>query len=211
MNKMKTKKISLLVLGMLALMPVVAHADEEQSATTEADIEILAGEDPIEPEIPIDPPTGQEGPLTIDAISSFDFGKIRLGAEKVAAIVAEDKILGVQVSDKRGNGVGWSLTAEISAFENEAKTRQIRGAKVTIPAGKVNSKQGNPLFPPVSSEITLASSSQNILVAEKENGLGTWTEDFHGTNKKVQLEVPQDAHVDTYNAKITWSLQDAPN
>lgn len=207
---MKTKKISLLVIAMVALVPTVAYAAEEQSATTEADIEILAGEDPIEPEIPIDPPTGQEGPLTIDAVSAFDFGKTRLGAEKVAAIVEEDKILGVQVSDKRGNGVGWSLTAKISAFENEAKTRQLRGAKVTIPAGKVDSKQGNPLFPPVASERTLADSSQNILVAEKENGLGTWTEDFHGTNKKVQLEVPPDAYVDTYKAEITWSLQDAP-
>ncbi|MFS7401479.1 WxL domain-containing protein [Carnobacterium maltaromaticum] len=205
---MKYKKISLLVLVALARVPMVANA--EQSATTEANIEILAGEDPVEPEIPIDPPTGQEGPLTIDAVSSFDFGVARLGAEKVTAIVAEDKILGVQVSDKRGNGIGWSLTAEISAFENESKTRQLRGAKVTIAAGKVDSKQGNPLFPPVASEIILAGSFQNILVAEKENGLGTWTEDFHGTNKKVQLEVPPDAYVDMYNAEITWSLQDAP-
>lgn len=213
---MKFTKITLVAILGFALMPIAAHAEEGKPGVpnapvnTEADVEILAGEDPVEPEKPIGPPTGQEGPLTIDAVASFHFGATKLGVKNLEAIVPENEILGVQVSDKRGTGLGWNLTAQISEFENQDKTKQLRGAKINLPAGKVESSKGNPLFPAIASKTTLSSTPQTILLAEKDNGMGTWTEDFNGNTEKVQLSVPSDAYVDNYQATITWALQDAP-
>ncbi|MGX7265086.1 WxL domain-containing protein [Enterococcus crotali] len=186
-----------------------AFAEQASTAASKANVEIIAGDDTNEIIDPIDPPTGNKGPLVIDAVSSFDFGKIKLGTLTKDAEVPEGKQLGVQVTDKRGTGAGWTLLASITEFENADKTKTLKGS-VKIPAGKVNTSASDSSKAAVASGITLNSTAATVFSAAKDNGMGSWSDLFEGNGQKVELSVPSDAYVAAYEATINWSLQDAP-
>ncbi|MGX7149915.1 WxL domain-containing protein [Enterococcus ureasiticus] len=186
-----------------------AFAEQASTAASKANVEIIAGDDTNEIIDPIDPPTGNKGPLVIDAASSFQFGKIKLGTLKKDAEVPEGKQLGIQVTDKRGTGAGWTLLASITEFENADKTKTLKGS-VKIPAGKVNTSASDSSKAAVASEITLNSTAGTVFSATKDNGMGSWSDLFEGNGQKVELSVPSDAYVAAYEATINWSLQDAP-
>ncbi|MBM7689049.1 hypothetical protein BCR24_09540 [Enterococcus ureilyticus] len=224
---MKTIKLTVLTATLFStvLLGTTAFAEEtvppENPEAVNKDIDRTAkfilepGSDdngPVDPIVPINPPTNQKGNLTIDAVSNFDFGKKKI--DKVTstydAVVAEGEVLGAQVTDVRGTGAGWNLTAKISTFENAEKTRVLKGAEVTIPTGKVSTNSVDDTKPAIASGLTLNEEPATIFSAAVDNGMGTWANEFEGLGEKVQLKVPTGNYADTYTAEITWSLADAP-
>lgn len=224
---MKTIKLTVLAATLFSTVLLGTTAHAEETATTPEEVPaskdvkgtakfiLEPGSDdngPVDPIVPIKPPTNQKGNLTIDAVSNFDFGKKKI--DKVTstydAIAAEGEVLGAQVTDVRGTGAGWNLTAKISAFENAGKTRVLKGAEVTIPTGKVSTNSVDDTKPAVAAGLTLNENPATIFSAATENGMGTWANEFEGLGEKVQLKVPTGNYADTYTAEITWSLADAP-
>lgn len=208
MKKVKTTACLALILG-VTTVSVPAFAEEASKAASTTNVEIIAGDDTNEIIDPIEPPTNQKGPLVIDAVSSFDFGKIKLGTLTKEAVVPEGKKLGVQVTDKRGTGAGWDLSASITEFQNADKTKTLK-ASVKIPAGQVNTSASDSSKAAVAKEITLNNTAGTVFSAAKDNGMGSWSDLFEGNSQKVELTVPSDAYVSAYTATINWSLQDAP-
>lgn len=210
MKKIKTTACLALALGVaVTTTSVPAFAEETSKAASTTNVEIIAGDDGNEIIDPIEPPTNQKGPLVIDAVSSFDFGQIKLGTLTKEAVVPEGKKLGVQVTDKRGTGAGWDLSASITEFQNADKTKTLK-ASVKIPAGKVNTSASDNSKAAVAKELTLNNTASTIFSATKDNGMGSWSDLFEENGEKVVLTVPSDAYVSAYTATINWSLQDAP-
>lgn len=229
---MKTLKLTVLAATLFstALLGMTTYAAEEETVAPEepaavnkdvsrkAQFVLEPGSDdngPVDPIVPIKPPTNQKGNLTIDAVSNFDFGtkKIDKITSTYDAVLSDGEVLGAQVTDVRGTGAGWNLTAKISAFENADKTRILKGAEVTIPTGKVSTNSIDDSKPAVAQALTLNEKAATVFSAAAESGMGTWANEFEGLggeDSKVQLKVPTGNYADTYTAEITWSLADAP-
>lgn len=180
--------------------------------------EVVDPIDPTEPLDPIDPenpPTGNEGPLTLDYISNLAFGEHEVDSKTVVYLSETLKPF-VQVTDRRGTGAGWNLTASISDFTD--------GAKGTLPGTKLSLSNGEAVSASVLTEPTshgvellTGGDAVNVVTAEEDAGLGTWvnrwlpTEEDAELNDNVTLEVPAGAAtVGEHTATLTWTLTDAP-
>lgn len=173
--------------------------------------------DPDDPTDPQDPPTDNTGYLSLDYVSSVHFGKqtIEGGTE-----VYESEVLRpfIQVSDRRGTGEGWAVTAVASEFETEDGKETLQGSVIRFNNGSVIS-QGNSEepFPYPGIELYPGGESDWVLWAEADTGMGTWinrwfpSEENNEWNDNVTLEVPGgSATIGAHKATIHWTLTDAP-
>lgn len=209
-------------LGLVTMAGMVLHSttvfgEEVNKADTKANFTLEAGDTTVPPEIidpEVKPPTGNKGELTLDAVSNFVFPTKKIGNESntpIEATVPSGEKLGVQVTDIRGKGQGWKLKVSATKFENKDKTNELKGAAITIPVGFVVSKPGvDPLIAPTALKATLSESPSNIMIAEKDKGLSSWTNLFEGKGEKVTISVPSGNKADAYEAAMTWTLEDAP-
>lgn len=169
---------------------------------------------PVDPTKPILPETGNKGQLVIDAVSNLDFGQTTIGGGQtvVTASVPEKETLGIQVTDKRGEGQGWNVKAKISKFQDQTEPeKQLRAAEVKIPKGTfktvANGDIANP--PVVANEAGTVIGEENTLIfsAAKDKGMGSWVHDW---SDQVQLTIPAGNHVGAYSATITWEISNTP-
>ncbi|MGX7244376.1 WxL domain-containing protein [Enterococcus quebecensis] len=218
------KKINLLagvaLAGLLFVNGQSAFAaDTATEKTTKAEVEVTksGAVDPGEPEEPIGPGTGT-GDFTINAVSDFAFGQIKIG-EVGTATVATDKKLGIEVADNRGTGAGWNVQVAMTNFSStiDGNTDTIvKGWKLEIPKGTVTSKAGDLANAPETSAVTLdtAGTAQNVFSAAKDKGLGRYTnvfmDDKTAAADGVRLTIPSYAKVGKYKADLTWTLANAP-
>ena len=176
---------------------------------------------PVGPGDPIDPPTGEKGPLTLDHVSSVAFGEHEIEGTNA---VYESTILRpfIQVSDRRGTGAGWNVTATVSEFETvveDVTKSTLKGFKLNFSNGSVISTS-NSLEPTPSNNVELIANGDavNVVTAGVDAGLGTWVNRWfptagaeEGLNDSVTLEVPAGAAtLGAHTATVTWSLSDAP-
>ena len=213
----KLTKMSIVGLGLIMTTGIgnTAFAAEADGFKTTADFTLEGGTEdnkPTNPIIPIDPPTNHTGNLVIDVVSDFTFenGKIESKTVTYNAVIPTDKTLGTQVTDMRGTGAGWDLTAKISDFENADKTKVLKGAQLLIPEGNVSTTSVSKDNPAISKSVTLNATEQSIFSASQDSGMGTWSTDFEGKGNHVSIVVPDGNYADSYSAEIVWSLQDAP-
>lgn len=188
-------------------------AEEAGPAKSQATVEITPGDTttPVDPIDPTDPPTGQIGNLTIDHVSSLDFGSFQLqsGAITLTANQNSDKDPNVQVTDKRGTGDGWALTVAQTQEFKSAEGHTLAGAKLTLPAGNlltnnVNNKDNAP-----STKSVVVNAEPNVvMVAANGQGLGTWADQFAREN--TTLEIPSGNYAGSYESELTWTLANAP-
>ncbi|PFO90339.1 WxL domain-containing protein [Bacillus cereus] len=188
-------------------------AEEQVPAKSQATVEITPGDTttPVDPIDPTDPPTGQVGDLTIDHVSSLDFGSFQLqsGTVTLTANQESDKDPNVQVTDKRGTGAGWTLTVAQTQEFKSAEGHTLAGAKLTLPAGNlltnnVNNKENAP-----STKSVVVNAEPNVvMVAANGQGLGTWADQFAREN--TTLEIPSGNYAGSYESELTWTLSNAP-
>ena len=253
------KFILIMGVGLLVLPPLSVQADDTtpsealppQTNTSKSSVGLTPGE-PTEPhELILDiwHPTKHIGALTLDAVTGFYFSDITLSSygEEAYAIVARDEIngekppidtglgdrgyrLAAQVTDVRGTGAGWTLTASISEFT--AGEKKLKGAIFSFPVSAVHSDKyiEEEESPPISKEAIFDTPNVElpILVAEPDTGLGSWIISFDTDDRGIgypwlmdkngnfhryggpSLYVPQGNLAGNYVAAITWSLRDAP-
>lgn len=212
-----TGLVSLSALGMA--MPALAAStgnSDGTGATSNAHVKLTPADETTDPTDPTDPgdgggETGNKGPLTIDYVTPLEFGEQKLtGTEAVYQTTS--KLPNVQISDKRGQGQGWTLKVKSSEFvDSTNQTQTLKGATVTLPVGTIKSVEGNVSTAPTANEAILESdnASEHVLMtAAATAGLGTWEDLFDAS--KVQITVPSGNLVGDYSSSLTWTLEDAP-
>lgn len=200
------------------------ETESKSKAESKSTVKTILGEttDPVAPVDPTDPNkpnpevpgTGNTGPLTIDLVSSIDFGEQEI-KEKEAIYNAKTEHPYVQVTDRRGTGAGWTLKASIDEFSNEDKTKILKGAELSLKNGSIKSISGNVSEKPLGYDVNLNKDMQVIMQAGTDQGMGTWLDVFSGTkddNANVQLKVPAGSAKakQNYSSVIRWELTDAP-
>lgn len=231
------KKMSLTTivgLSLLGLIGMTTSAFAEVASTAKSTNHIIfeAGEEitkpvdptdpnnpdpsnPIDPTDPTNPGTGNKGPLTIDYVSNIEFGTQKT-ASGTMIYHAQNENPFVQITDKRGTGSGWNLTAKATEFKSADGSKILKGAELTFKNGILKTQTENISPAPENSDLTFNNSDSQMMINAKENtGRGTWLNVFSGelgNNENVQLKVlpgMADTNID-YTATINWELADAP-
>ncbi|GAB3064288.1 WxL domain-containing protein [Salinicoccus sesuvii] len=230
---MKFKKLlTALLITSLSISSLSAVAN---AAESEADITFTEGEetpdvlDPTTPEEtydpdsgtpgdPTNPPTGNSGPLTLDYVSSFEFGSHSIEA---STQTYESTTLRpfIQVTDRRGTGAGWNVTAEMSSFTTgEEESVSLPGALLTLSGTSLTTTSSSGA-PTVSDTIALSSdgTAASVVSAGENTGLGSWLARWFPStagatiNDNVELQVPAGAAtLGDHTATITWTLENTP-
>ncbi|AKS68171.1 hypothetical protein RN70_00715 [Staphylococcus schleiferi] len=233
MKKSKTLQYALLATLVSTPFVLVPATNAIAAETSQATISFTAPNDPVKPVDPSDPSkpldqgkhngkaTGESGPLTLDYVSNLDFGSHTIStAEETYQATTLSPF--VQVSDRRGTGAGWNVTAQLSNFQQNGEN-SLPGASINLTGAEVDSTSKTPK-PVPNSNITLNSgsdSSVNIVKANAKTGalntaqgLGTWITKWLSkgqTNEKATLTIPEAAAMPgNHAATVTWTLSDGP-
>ena len=169
---------------------------------------------PVDPSDPENPGTGQTGPLSIDYVSNIKFGEHQITGKNIA-YKAKNADPFVQVTDTRGAGDGWSLSAKMTEFKSGNKV--LRGATLAIKDGMVKAgSSSNISVAPTKSDILFDNEESKLVMnATNKGGRGTWLTVWSGAdqaNEAIQLNVlagTPEANTE-YTSSITWELEDAP-
>lgn len=213
----------------------IAAAETVSEDDSDANIEFKSGDgssevvDPEDPDKSFDPdpdkgdpeddPTGDTGSLTLDYVSSIEFGTHEVSGEH-EVYEAETLRPFIQVTDRRGTAKGWSVTAQSSAFTNDEDDdgeETLSGAVLTLKNGEVSSTSNADEPSPVSTvELKPGEDATAVVNAEEDEGMGKWitrwlSSDDEELNDNVTLEVPNgSATKGKHTATINWTLADAP-
>ncbi|RAP73687.1 WxL domain-containing protein [Paenibacillus montanisoli] len=203
------------VLGLLIVLTLVspaAIAATANTGTSTGHVSLTTGApttpvDPIYPNVP-DGSTGNIGALTIDNITSLEFGSWQVSNTTltVASTISNPN---TQVTDVRGTGAGWKLQVASSTFASGGNT--LKGASIYLPAGTAQTISGNTSTAPVLNAVTLdttAGTAVDLMSAEAGSGMGTWADLMDPT--QIKLTIPAGNLAGNYTATLTWTLVDAP-
>lgn len=254
MNTRALSLVGLATLG-LAMVPVTAFADTPTSLNSNAQISFQLDNtqkpplDPTEPNnddgslntiSPNDtvtrntPNAGTGGPLSLDFVSSFNFGlqDISSVTKKYTASAQQytkqnDDTSGTgtgtgpnfaQVTDVRsGSAKGWKLTVRMA---NDFKTKDgstLDGAVISINNGRAvygnDFKNTINTISSVNSTIQLSKDDSIVMGAKANEGYGTWlyTMGTKGTaGSSVTLTVPGSSPKsdEAYKTQLVWTLSD---
>lgn len=197
--------------------------------------------DPLDPDteiVPENPPVLPEnqGRLSIDFISQFDFGEASISVEQREYNALPQRLLDeagnvnvneerpnyIQISDRRISSErgAWGLSAALnnSSFQNEAND-ELKGAELVLKNQQLATSQTNlgngPVIIQENEAILKPGIGVKLLATEEGEGRGTWIYRFgdSGTaGASVLLDVPSGANptVGNYRATITWELSLTP-
>lgn len=229
-----------LIVGLISISSVTLFAPSAFAVTSEGDskasIKFKAGTgivnpvdpedpskpiEPTDPSNPTDPGTGNTGSLTLDYVSSVNFGEHEVSSKEESYSSTARKPF-IQVSDRRGTGAGWKVTATASAFKNEEGTASLSGAELSFKNGETASTSTTATSPKAVQKVELptdGTSIVNVVSAKESEGMGTWINRWFGAtpndtaslNDNVKLTIPAgSATLGDHEATITWTLSDAP-
>jgi hypothetical protein len=233
------KKSSMLAVSTLAVLalgtvtPTVAHAAESTASVAFEPSKLPT--DPVDPEnpdnpfTPDDPATGENGPLSIDYVSKFDFGTqsittkdatynatLTQGKNSTGATVEKPNF--VQVTDNTGTSKGWSLAvtqlAQLTDGDDELKGAQISLSKLEAATQSASTAT----TPAVAGDFDLIpGETAKVTTADAGQGEGTWVTRF-GTDATsgadaVKLSVPGASvkKATTYTSTLQWTLTQTPD
>lgn len=216
------RKSTALIVAVITVFWVSWSVLSAAPQTSEATIEFQANTNPTTPVNPDNPGensgetgTGAAGPLSIDYVSPISFGtglNISPTEQVYNTVTAKPYI---QITDNRGTGAGWKVTASASSFK-KGEVNTLNGAFITLSSGSPLSVNPALAAPAVESSIKLTTdgSSKTVVTAAAGTGMGTWVNRWYpttGPNSYVTLTVPAGvATTGTHTAVITWELTDAP-
>lgn len=223
------KRISISIVSLAAAVLFAGNVD---AAPSNAGITFSSGVDapdvldpsdptieyePTGPTDPQDDVTGESGALTLDYVSSVSFGAqtIESGTATYNSTTLRPFI---QVSDRRGTGEGWNVTAQLSNFAFEGENT-LSGAALNFTDGEVISNSTS-AAPAAEDSVVLSAGGDaaTVVTAEEDAGLGSWITRWYpsdtaptGENDNVRLEVPSGAAtLGDHTAVITWTLSATP-
>lgn len=241
-------KLSLVssVLALTLLAPSVLAAGgngntaDGKKATNTMDIEFMENTDPtkpVDPEKPdekVDPKdpdeeTGNKGPLSIDLVSNYRFGQVKITGNDntfnalptqiapAGTTEFEDRANYVQVTDNRGTGAGWKLSVEQPKPLTHTSNSEITGTKLSLLNGVSNSVYKDTTNTPTTATsvvIEPGAASIPVVTAGADQGIGTWTHAFgqdaiQGA-ESVQLFIPGNQKIakGSYVTTLHWTLTD---
>ncbi|MGR5986188.1 WxL domain-containing protein [Bacillus cytotoxicus] len=240
---MKLTKVALAgVVSFSAVLATGAPAFAEEATTMKShtDVSFTQNENPVNPVNPVKPgedvepndphEQGTNGPLSIDYVSNFHFGKQKMsGNDKVyTAQLDTVKVKGgdekgiqipnyVQVTDDRGTNKGWKLTVKQDA-QFKAGNNELTGAELKLHNPVASSTIGAEYAPEVK-EVALDpnGATQEVAIAKEGKGMGTWVtrygqDEVEGA-KSITLSVPgavAKVKDEKYETTLTWALEDTP-
>lgn len=194
--------------------------------------------DPLDPDTEVDPENKPElpeeqGRLSIDFISQFDFGKQSISAQDQTYYARPQRLLNedgmvnekeerpnyLQISDRRVENErnGWQLSVrQHSQFKND-DGHELMGASLTLSNHQLVSAQGGkvPGLHPQNTTILTPGATRVLVRAEGDEGTGTWIYRFgdgETASESVALTVPNGAtpRAGNYSTKLTWQLSMVP-
>lgn len=218
--------LGLILVGEQSVAGVSIGTSDNKISFTPGDLIVSPPVNPLDPEnpnptLPIDPVdpgnpgTGQPGPLSVDYVSNLKFGVNKISGKNINYKVLNPNPF-VQVTDLRGDGDGWTLSAKMSLFTS-SKQQVLKGATLNMKNSVVKAgSTGNVSLAPVKSDVVFDNlESKVVLSAKNKSGRGTWLNVWSGTdqaNEAIQLNVlagTPEANTE-YSSTITWELEDAP-
>lgn len=241
MNTRALSLVGLATLG-LAMVPVTAFADTPTSLNSNAQISFQLDNtqkpplDPTEPNnddgslntiSPNDTVTGTGGPLSLDFVSSFNFGlqdissvtkKYTASAQQYTKKNDSTSVSGpnfAQVTDVRsGSAKGWTLTVKMAEDFKTQDGSTLDGAVISINNGRaVYGNDFKNAISLVNSTIQLSKDDSIVMGAKANEGYGTWlyTMGTKGTaGSSVTLTVPGSSPKsdEAYKTQLVWTLSD---
>lgn len=227
-NKFYSLMTSAAVLTTLAGAPltaVIANAENTTSDQT-AQVEFTAGTNGPEVTTTTDGPDGipgnEDDNMAGDALApSFGFGPHALtgAAQNRLAVVdnsnrTTDKVTGdkstnkvLSMTDNSGKGAGYTVTAQLGDFTDEAGDTLPAAVLHINAAGAVSSNpepgtvDGTPKASSV--DLTAAGDDGTVLTAAKDQGMGTYTTDL---STGTTLDVPNAQYTGKYVAPLTYTV-----
>ncbi|MBE9896254.1 WxL domain-containing protein [Enterococcus casseliflavus] len=194
--------------------------------------------DPLDPEVEVNPENRPELPedqglLSIDFVSQFDFGKQPISAKEKTYYAKPQRLLDesgnvleneerpnyVQVSDRRSSTerIGWRLSVTQDKQFADMNGNELTGAQVQFENQQLVSPQdGNSPTLKQSDEVPLIPGEKQVLLnAQEESGTGTWIYRFgdsDSANESVSLTVPSGAvsQASAYKTTFVWELNSVP-
>lgn len=186
----------------------------------------------MDPENP-DEKTGNKGPLSIDLVSYYNFGKIKISGNdntyyaKPTRVKREgetdfvERANYVQVTDNRGTGAGWKvMVQQNNPLKHATNNQEITGTTISLLNGFSNSVHKDTANTPTAGtdiKITPGGAAQRVVTAQADQGIGTWTHSFgkdatEGA-KSVKLDIPGNQKIakGVYKATLNWTLVDDPS
>lgn len=172
---------------------------------------------PVDPTTPIDPVdpgedgngntgTGNTGALTVDYVSNLVFGTQKI---KDAAYHPTNTNPHVQVTDKRGTGEGWNLTAKLNEFKGGSDVAA--GAALTFKSGEVKSASTTTApISPATVVLNAGADSSSMMSAAKDAGKGTWVDLFKDENISFTVPAGNVKSGVEYKATVDWTLTATP-
>ncbi|MFS7004005.1 WxL domain-containing protein [Carnobacterium maltaromaticum] len=177
--------------------------------------------DPTDPEKPIKP--GTPGPLSIDFASPLYFGEQKVSPKDQVYPANAQPIVGgetrpnyVQVTDKRGGELGWSLQVKQNAQFETAEKNILTGAAISFENGTAVTDSESLIPSIVTKTFSLVpGADQVVMTAAEGEGAGTQlyrAGDDSTKANSVKLAVPGKTtkYKGTYETNLTWTLSDVP-
>ena len=205
---------------------------------TVGDVGLVSPVDPLDPEVEVDPENKPEmpedqGPLSIDFISSFNFGSQGISVQDQWYYAQPQRLLNpdgtinegeerpnyIQISDRRAENDrhGWQLAVTQNAQFTSLDDHQLTGARVHLMNQQFATAQGGvePVLHHQEGVVLIPEHKTELITAKNEQGIGTWIYRFgDGTSagESVALEVPKSAlpRATTYQTTLTWELSAVP-
>ncbi|BBM16336.1 WxL domain-containing protein [Enterococcus mundtii] len=216
----------------------VTIGNENTTIRAVYEAKVVSPVDPLDPEVEVAPENIPElpedqGQLSIDFISSFDFGSQAISVHdqtyyaKPQRLLNEDGTVNetkerpnyVQISDRRAANErnGWQLSVtQNGQFRNESG-HELIGSEIQLFNQELVTAQGGTI-PELEEEPVqqiLPNTRKVLIQANGESGTGTWIYRFGNqqtADKSVGLYVPGGTNPEatSYSTKLTWELSSVP-
>lgn len=203
------------------------------------EIDLISPLDPLDPEREVDPENKPElpedqGMLTIDFVSSFQFGEQSISSKNQFYFARPQRLLNddgtvneteerpnyIQISDRRSvqDRDGWELSVRQKEQFKTSEGQELTGAQLVFQNQQVTTAQDG-IEPGLirRNQMTLNpdGSKQTLMKAQDTEGTGTWIYRFgdaETARESVRLYVPRGANpsADSYKTTLSWELSSVP-
>lgn len=151
-----------------------------------------------------------EGDLALDEVSDITFGANPIAVDDTD--IASETGATLSVTDLRGSGAGWHVTAQLNPFISPESENSLPGASLNLVTGEAESTAGEAYNPsvPAGTSLLAGGASAAVVTAGENTGLGqtvaTWAAEATTLTVPGSIATAGEEHL----AVINWTLEDTP-